>query len=108
MSNLDGKRRITIIGTGLIGGSLGLALKAKALPGLEIVGHDHDRGAANQAEKIGAIDRAEHNLPHAVGGAGMVIIAVPVLAVREGMEQIAPDLGKGAGRTETASAKDHE
>jgi prephenate dehydrogenase len=98
-------KRITIIGTGLIGGSLGLALKATNLPNVEIVGHDRDRGTANKAKKIGAIDKAEHNLPHAVRGASLVIIATPVLAVREVMEQIAPDLAIGAIVTDTASTK---
>ncbi len=107
MSTADEKKRITIIGTGLIGGSLGLALKASGLQGLEIVGHDRDRGVATQAEKMRAIDRAEHNLPRAVEGAGLVIIAVPVLAVREVMQQIAPDLAEGAVVTDTASTKAH-
>ncbi|MDO8614461.1 MAG: prephenate dehydrogenase/arogenate dehydrogenase family protein [Dehalococcoidia bacterium] len=100
-------RRITIIGTGLIGGSIGLALKAAGLQGVTIVGHDRDRANANQAERLGAIDRAEHNLPRAVAGAGMVIIATPVLAVRDVLEQIAPDLAAGAIVTDTASTKAH-
>ena len=75
MNRPDGKKRITIVGTGLIGGSLGMALKANRLPGLEIVGHDFDRSVVARAEKLGAIDRAEHNLARAVSGAGMVIIA---------------------------------
>lgn len=98
-------KRITIIGTGLIGGSLGLALKAAAMQDVEIVGHDRDRGTANEAQKKGALDRAEHNLPKAVAGAGLVIISTPVLAVREVMGQIAPDLGEGSIVTDTASTK---
>ena len=99
------RKRITIIGTGLIGGSLGLALKAADLPGVEIVGHDRSRDAANKARKIGAVDRAEHNLPRAVRGAGMVIIATPVLAVHEVLQQISPDLPEGCVVTDTASTK---
>lgn len=98
-------KRITIIGTGLIGGSLGLALKAAGLQGVEIVGHDRERGNAQRAERIGAIDRAEHNLPRAVAGAGIVIIATPALAVREVLGQIAPDVGEGVIVTDTASTK---
>jgi prephenate dehydrogenase len=98
-------RKITIIGLGLIGGSLGLALKASELPGITIVGHDRERGAENEAKRIGAIDQAEHNLPRAVEGASLVIIATPVLAVREVMEQIAPDLDEGTVVTDTASTK---
>ena len=101
----QGTARITIIGTGLIGGSLGLALKAAQLEGIEIVGHDRDRGAANRAERAGAIDKAEHNLPRAVEQAHIVIIATPVLAVREVMQQIAEYLQEGAVVTDTASTK---
>ena len=100
------RNRITIIGLGLIGGSLGLAMKAAGLPGSEIVGHDRARNAANKARKMGAIDRAEHNLPRAVERAGMVIIATPVLAVREVMQQIAPDLPDGCVVTDTGSTKE--
>ncbi len=100
------RKRVTIIGLGLIGGSLGLALKAGGLPGTEIVGHDRARDVANKARKMGAIDRAEHNLPRAVERAGMVIIATPVLAVREVMQQIAPDLPDGCVVTDTGSTKE--
>lgn len=99
------KRKITIIGLGLIGGSLGMALRASGLEGVEIVGHDLDRRAEGEAKKRGAIDKAEHNLPRAVEGASLIIIATPVLAVRETMELIAPDLSQGAIVTDTASTK---
>src|SRR4029453_2846858 len=107
MDRFNGKKRIAIIGTGLIGGSLGLALKAARLPGLEIIGHDSDRSAPSPAAKLGAIDRAEHNLQRAVEGAGMVIIAVPVLTVREVMRQIAPHMTEGVVVTDTTSTKAH-
>ena len=100
------RKRITIIGLGLIGGSLGLALKAARLADVEVVGHDRERGTEGKARKIGAIDTAEHNLPRAVEGAGMVIIATPILAVREVLEQIAPDLREGCVVTDTASTKE--
>jgi len=99
------RSRITIIGLGLIGGSLGLALKAKGLDSLEIVGHDRDRAVEGRAAKLGAIDRGEHNLPRAVEQAQLVIIATPILAIREVMEQIAPYLPKGCVVTDTGSTK---
>ncbi len=100
------RRPIAIIGLGLIGGSLGLALKAAGLPEVEVIGHDQFRDVANKARKLGAIDRAEHNLPKAVERAGMVIIATPVLAVREVMQQIAPHLPDGCVVTDTGSTKE--
>jgi prephenate dehydrogenase len=101
----DGKRQITIIGLGLIGGSLGLALKKAELTGAEIVGHSRRHETEKLAERMGAIDRGEHNLHRAVQGAGLVIIATPVLTVREVMEQIAGDLAEGAVVTDAASTK---
>ena len=98
-------RRVTIIGTGLIGSSLGLALKAAKLENVEVVGHDWERDTATRAHRRGAIDKVEHNLRRAVTEARMVIIATPVLAVREVMSQIATDLADGAVVTDTASTK---
>jgi prephenate dehydrogenase len=86
---------------------LGLALKKAGLAGLEIVGHSRRTETEKQAERMGAIDRGEHNLHRAVQGAGMVIIATPVLTVREVMEQIAGDLAEGAVVTDAASTKAH-
>lgn len=103
----DSQKRITIIGLGLIGGSIGLALKKAGLSGVQIVGHSRRRETETQAVRMGAIDRGEHNLPRAVQGAGMVIIATPVLTVREVMEQIASDLTEGSVVTDAASTKGH-
>jgi prephenate dehydrogenase len=102
----DAPKRITVIGLGLIGGSLGLALKAAGLDDVEIVGHDVSRGAANAAAKRGAVDKAEHNLRRAVQGASMVVVATPVLAIREVFEQIAADLVEGCVVTDTGSTKE--
>lgn len=99
------KSRISIIGLGLIGGSFGLALKAHGLHSIEIVGHDRDRGVANRAERMGAVDKAEHNLPQAVAGASLVLLATPIAAVGDVMGQIAPELSEGAVVTDTASTK---
>ena len=106
MKEAQERKRITIIGPGLIGGSLGLAIKAAGLPEVEVVGHSRRRVTANKARKRGAIDRAEHNLPRAVERAGIVIIATPILAVREVMEQIAPHLPEGCVVTDTGSTKE--
>lgn len=98
-------RRITIIGLGLIGGSIGLRLKQAGLAGLEVVGQDSSRSAERTAEKIGAIDRAEHDPKRAVQGASLVIIAAPIIALREIFKDIAPHVTEGAVVTDTASTK---
>jgi prephenate dehydrogenase len=98
-------KKITIVGTGLIGGSLGLALKAAGLSGVEIVGTDRFVDNEQKAQKMGAIDRREHNIPRAIEGASMVIIAVPIPSIPETFQQITPDLMEGAVVTDTASTK---
>lgn len=97
--------RVTIIGTGLIGGSIGLALKAAKLTGLEVVGFDEDHGTLGAARRAGAVDRGAPNLREAVHDAKLVIVAVPPLAVRQVFEDIAAHLGEGAIVTDTASTK---
>lgn len=97
--------QLAIIGLGLIGGSLGLALKEAQLEGLEIVGHDAEWGVNGRARKLGAIDREARHPAQAAEGAAVVVIATPILQVREVLEQIAPALGEGAVVTDTASTK---
>ncbi|MBI1886231.1 MAG: prephenate dehydrogenase/arogenate dehydrogenase family protein [Chloroflexi bacterium] len=105
MAGNESSRRVAIIGLGLIGGSLGLAIKAARLDRLEVVGYDHDRGVAGKARKIGAVDHTASNLKRAVSEAGLVIIATPILAVREVLGEIAPHLAEGTIVTDTGSTK---
>jgi prephenate dehydrogenase len=98
------KQKIAIIGTGLIGGSLGLALK-QAKVDAEIVGHDKNSSSAALAKKNGAVDKTEWNLHSAVDEAGLVILAMPVMAIKSTLEAIASTLREGAIVTDTASAK---
>ncbi len=100
----NNRARITIIGTGLIGASIGLALKAAKVP-YEIVGHDKEHSEATLAKKKGAVDRAEWNLPNSVEGASLIIAAVPVGAIPKLFQDIAPYLAQGAVVTDTASTK---
>jgi prephenate dehydrogenase len=99
--------KITIIGLGLIGGSLGMALKAALGDRIEIVGHDRDSQSESIAKKRGAVDHSEHNLPRAVEGAALVIVATPITVIPDVFQQIAPHLTPGAVVTDTASTKSH-
>lgn len=96
--------RIAIIGTGLIGTSIGLALK-KARLGYEIVGHDKDHATAGKAKQRGGLDKTEWNLINAVEGAGLVILALPVAAIKPTLEAVAPYLAEGCVVTDTATTK---
>lgn len=98
--------RVAIIGTGLLGASVALGLKAsKKLPDLTIVGYDRNRDHTAEAKRVGAIDVAANEPDEAVVGASMVIIAVPVLGIEDVMEQIAGSVEAGAVVTDTGSTK---
>ena len=95
---------IAIIGLGLIGGSIGLALR-KAEPSFEIVGHDKDTSVSKKAHKLGAIEKEERNLISAIEDAELVIIATPAMAIREILEVTAPYLKPDCVITDTATVK---
>jgi len=96
---------VTIIGLGLIGGSIGLALRQGEKLGWEIVGYSRRQETVANALSSGAIERGEANLEDAVRQADFVIIATPVLAIREIFSEIAPHVPSGCIITDTASTK---
>jgi prephenate dehydrogenase len=97
--------RLAIIGLGLIGGSVGLALKQASWRQAEIVGCARHHGTGSLALKLGAVDRIESDLSKTVKGADIVIIATPVLTIRDIFSQIAPGLSSNSIVTDTASTK---
>jgi prephenate dehydrogenase len=97
--------RIAIIGTGLIGTSLGLALNQRKDRNYEIVGVDRDRGHSREAKKMGALDREVSSLEEALTGSGLVVIAVPVLAAKRILQDMVPYLEPNAIVTDTCSTK---
>jgi prephenate dehydrogenase len=96
-------RQITIIGTGLIGGSLGLALRKKKFAG-RIVGCDRE-ATLEKARKCGAIDAGSPNPGDAVHGSQVIILATPVLAIVDLIERIGPVLPAKALLTDVGSTK---
>lgn len=98
-------KRVAIVGLGLIGGSVGLALKNAKSVGLERVGFARRAEVASKAVSIGAVDRTEGDLISAVEDANLVIIATPPMAIREILAQIGERLPPGCIVTDTASTK---
>lgn len=101
-------QNVTIIGLGLIGGSIGLALKRWSRENsdpLRITGFDDDVSRQNTAKRMGAIDATEWSLGKAVDDADIVILATPVQAMREILSDIAESLKAGAIVTDTGSTK---
>ena len=96
-------RQITIIGTGLIGGSLGLALRKKKFAG-RIVGCDRE-GTLERARMRGAIDDGTVNPGDAVRGSQVVVLATPVLAIVDLIERLGPALPAKTLLTDVGSTK---
>jgi len=96
-------KKITIIGVGLIGGSLGLALKEKHL-NFKIVGIDKQE-IIEKAIARGAIDEGTVNLEEGIKEADIIIIATPVKTILNILTQINPFLKKGCLVTDTGSTK---
>ena len=95
---------IAIVGTGLIGTSLALAIKQSNLQ-VDVVGTDYDQSARSGAQKSGAFKKVESNLSNAIRGADVVIYATPVLAMREMMEASVNDFEEGCVVTEGGRSK---
>ena len=97
--------KIAIVGTGLIGTSMALALKQARIKDLELVGTDFDSDARGGAQKQNAFDRVESRLRTTVRDANIVILATPIMAMRELMETIAEALPEGCIVTDVGSSK---
>lgn len=96
--------RLTIIGVGLIGGSFALALKAAGFAG-EIVGCGRRELPLKRAVELGVIDRWSTDPAEAVAGTGVVLLAVPMLAMRKVLEQLADTIPGDAIVTDAGSSK---
>ena len=84
--------RITIIGSGSIGLSMGLGLKAIDLKETELVATSGDRKWREKATETGAFDSVSGNLGDALDGARLVIIDMPASETKDLMEAIGPVL----------------
>ncbi len=97
--------KLAVIGTGLIGTSIALALKQAQIKNLELVGTDYDSAARAGAQKRNAFHRVENRLGNAVRDADIVILATPVMAMQETLEIIGPELPEGCVVTDVGSSK---
>ena len=95
--------KISIVGVGLIGGSLGLALKENR-PSFRIVGVDKQE-IIEKAITRGAIDEGTVNLEEGIKEADVVILATPVKTILDLLPKINPFLKRGCLVTDTGSTK---
>ena len=98
--------RVFIAGTGLIGASIGLALREAGFRG-EIVGTGPTEATLETARRMGAIDRwcARTDAEAVAATADLIVLAGPVLAIEDWMQRLAPVLGERQLVTDVGSTK---
>lgn len=97
-------QRITIVGTGLIGASVGMALRAAQFPG-EIVGWDRQPAQLQIALNRGAVHLAATDPIGAAVTSDLVLLSGPVFSILEWMEKLAPVLKPHQLVTDVGSVK---
>ncbi len=96
--------KLAIIGVGLIGGSVALALREAGVV-REVVGCGRSEANLLQAERLGIIDHYTHSVEEAVQGADLVLMAVPLGAMRETFSAMRQHLKPDAVVTDAGSVK---
>jgi prephenate dehydrogenase len=96
--------QLTILGLGKIGSSAGLALSDE-LDQLTRIGHDSSIQIAQEAQKMGAVDKIERNLFKAIEGADILLLCMPVDQVIETLALVKDDLREDAVILDMAPVK---
>ncbi|MFO0800401.1 MAG: prephenate dehydrogenase/arogenate dehydrogenase family protein [Gemmataceae bacterium] len=96
--------QITIVGVGLIGGSVGLAAKAKGVAG-RVVGVGRDRAKLDTAVALGAIDAGTTSLAEGVASSGLVVVCTPVDRIGATIAEAATHAPADALFTDAGSTK---
>jgi prephenate dehydrogenase len=96
-------KKIGIVGPGLLGGSIGLALKSHNIPA-EVIGIGHRQSSIDRAVQIGAIDRGSLNLAD-LTDCQLVILATPISLIRTALSELEPILQPGSVVTDVGSTK---
>lgn len=95
---------VTIIGLGLLGGSLGLAIN-RAYPNVKRVGFSHRTATRQKALHLGVVDCLCDNLDQAVRQGQLIILATPIGAFENLMKQMSPSLAPATLVTDVGSTK---
>jgi prephenate dehydrogenase len=97
-------QKITLVGVGLLGGSLGLAVRKRGLAA-SVVGFVRRPASVTECEKFGAVDLATLDLACAVEGADLLVLCTPIAQMRSLAKQMLPALKRGAIVTDVGSVK---
>ncbi|HAX61844.1 MAG TPA: prephenate dehydrogenase/arogenate dehydrogenase family protein, partial [Elusimicrobia bacterium] len=96
---------VSIIGVGLIGGSIGLAIKSE-LKVKKVIGIGRNLKRLKLAKKIGAVDEITTDINEGVKNADIVFVCLPVGLIAETVKNILPVCKKGAIITDVGSVKE--
>lgn len=96
--------RVAIVGLGLLGGSLGLAIQ-RNLPGCATTGFDASTDVRLRAAELGLVGTVYDSVAEAVAGADLVILCVPVGAMEDAARAIGPALARDAIVSDVGSSK---
>jgi prephenate dehydrogenase len=95
---------VAIIGVGLIGGSIGLALRSRDLAG-RVVGIGRSAGSLRQAARCGAVTETTTRLARGVADAELIVVCTPVQSIVDHVLQAAESCPQGALITDAGSTK---
>lgn len=96
--------KVAIVGVGLLGGSLGLAIKRRGLAS-QVIGYVRRASSAAACKEAGAVDGIEVDLAAAVQSADLIILCTPIAQMRPLVETMLPALARGALVTDVGSVK---
>lgn len=96
--------RLSILGVGLLGGSIGLAVRSVS-SSCKIIGYGHQKSTLQKALRMGAIDEGHTGLAEAVRGSDWVILCTPVGLFEEVLGSLGPLLQQNTIVTDVGSTK---
>lgn len=97
-------RKITIVGVGLLGGSLGLAVKKRRLGG-EVAGYVRRAASIAECKAAGAVDSCTQDLQQAVAGADLIVLCTPLAQMLPLLKEMRTAIKRGAIITDVGSVK---
>src|SRR5687768_9238997 len=97
-------RKVALLGVGLLGGSLGLALKQRRLAG-RVEGFVRRPESVQECENLGVVDSAHLDLASAVRDADLIVFCTPLAQMPELAKRMQADVAPGALLTDVGSVK---
>ncbi|MEN6428562.1 MAG: prephenate dehydrogenase/arogenate dehydrogenase family protein [Phycisphaerales bacterium] len=97
-------RQVSIIGLGLLGGSISLAVRQR-MPGVVVVGYSHRAATRRRAKALGIASRVVGDLTSAVKTADVVILATPIFTFEQYFADLADLVPPGCIVTDVGSTK---